>query len=111
MKKKMRFISGDEVVVTAGCEKGARGKVLKVYLRESKITVQGVNLRNKRVKNRAEGAIRVMKIEAPFDASNAMHVDPMSGVKTKIGYKVVEGKKFRYAKKSGELINAIKASA
>jgi large subunit ribosomal protein L24 len=96
----------DNVIVITGGDKGKRGKVLKVFPKEGRALVQGVNLvkRHKRQTQKEQGGI-VTK-EAAIQLSNIAHVDPKSGKATRIGFKTLaDGSKVRFAKKSGEVID------
>jgi len=97
---------GDRVIVTAGRDKGKRGDVLKVFPKEDRALVTGVNMvkRHQRQTPKLQGGI--VSKEAPVHLSNLAHVDPKSGNATKIGWKVLgDGRKVRFAKKSGEVID------
>ncbi len=101
-----RIKKGDRVVVIAGRDKGKVGEVLKVFPKEQRAIVQGVNLvkRHQRPTPRDPGGI-VTK-EAPIHLSNLAHIDPKDGKPTRIGFRFLEdGRKVRYAKRSGELID------
>jgi len=102
---KMKIKKGDQVVVTTGANKGAKGEVLKVDLQNARIVVQGVNVRKKHVKPTQGRAGGIETIEAPIHVSNVSLADPKSGDATRVGYKTLkDGKKVRFAKKSGETI-------
>ncbi len=96
---------GDKVVVIAGKDKGKRGEILSVLPSEGRAVVQGVNLvkRHQRPTQTSPGGINTK--EAPIQLSNLMIEDPKDGAPTRIGFKVEDGKKVRFAKKSGEVIN------
>ena len=101
----MKIIKGDKVVVIAGKDKGKTGVVQAVYPKKNKVVVEGVNVHKKHKKptqQNAEGSI--VEVYAPIDASNVMLVDPKTKKPTKIGHKVVKGKKVRVAKKSGTVL-------
>ena len=69
------------------------------------MVVEGVNVVKKHVRPsqmNPDGGI--VEFEAPIHASNVMIVDPKSGKPTRVGYKFVDGKKVRFAKKSGEVL-------
>ena len=69
------------------------------------LVVEGVNVVKKHVRPsqmNPDGGI--VEFEAPIHASNVMIVDPKSGKPTRVGYKFVDGKKVRFAKKSGEVL-------
>ncbi|MBV9549962.1 MAG: 50S ribosomal protein L24 [Alphaproteobacteria bacterium] len=96
----------DNVIVISGRDKGKKGKVLKVLPKEERALVQGVNVvkRHQRQTQREQGGI--VSKEAPVHLSNIAHVDPKSGKATRIGFKILaDGKKVRFAKKSGEVID------
>ena len=98
----MKIIKGDKVIVIAGKDKGKTGDIQKVLPRTNRVVVEGVNLRKKHKKptqNNPEGSI--VEIYAPIDASNVMLVDPKTKKPTRIGHKIVKGKKVRVAKASG----------
>ena len=80
--------------------------MLKVFPKENRALVQGVNMvkRHQRQTQTQQGGI-VTK-EAPIHLSNIAHVDPKSGKATRIGFKMLDdGRKVRFAKKSGEVID------
>ena len=96
---------GDKVIVIAGNDKGKTGTIQKVYPKLNKVVVENVNVRKKHKKptqQNTEGSI--VEVYAPIDASNVMLVDPKTKKPTRIGHKVVKGKKVRVAKKSGTVL-------
>ena len=111
----MKIKTGDTVVVIAGkdskqvTKKGVEsttGKVLKVYPETNKVVVEGVNKVKKHQKptqQNTQGSI--IEKEAPIDASNVMLLDPKTKTPTRVGYKMENGKKVRYAKKSGTVLD------
>jgi large subunit ribosomal protein L24 len=102
---KMKIKKGDQVIVTTGASKGAKGEVLNVDYANSRVLVQGVNMRKKHKKPTQQAAGGIETIEAPLHVSNVSLVDPKSGDATRVGYKTLkDGKKVRFAKKSGETI-------
>lgn len=102
-----RVRKGDKVVVVAGKDKAKTGTVLVVYPKENKVLVEGVNLIKRHTKpNAANPDGGILEREAPLHVSNVQLVDPKTGAPTRVGYKTLEdGKKVRYAKKSGEEID------
>ncbi|MEC9435017.1 MAG: 50S ribosomal protein L24 [Pseudomonadota bacterium] len=97
---------GDRVVVLAGRDKGNEGEILKVLPSDGKALVQGVNMvvRHQRQTAQSQGG-RISK-EATIDLSNLALIDPKTGGPTRVGFKTVDGKKVRFAKKSGEIVDA-----
>jgi large subunit ribosomal protein L24 len=102
-----RIKKGDRVIVTTGRDKGKKGEVLKVFPKENRAIVSGVNTvkrHQKQTQRTPQGGI-VTK-DMPVDLSNLAHVDPKSGLATRIGWKVLgDGRRVRFAKKSGEVID------
>ena len=101
----MNFVKGDKVIVIAGKDKGKTGVIQKVLPRTNRVVVEGVNLHKKHKKptqNNPEGSI--LEIYVPIDASNVMIVDPKTKKPSRIGHKVVKGKKVRVALKSGTVL-------
>nr|WP_222530181.1 50S ribosomal protein L24 [Azospirillum sp. 412522] len=96
----------DKVVVLTGRDKGKTGEVLKVFPKENRAVVQGVNVvkKHQRASARSQGGI--IEMEAPINVSNLAHVDPKDGKPTRVGFKILEdGRKVRVAKRSGEVID------
>ena len=103
--KKFHIKKGDTVFVNAGNDKGKTGKVLEVLRDKDRVIVEGINMGSKHTKPNAKAPQGgIIKQEAGIHVSNVQLVDPKSGAATRVGYKMVDGKKVRYAKKSGEEI-------
>lgn len=103
--KKIHIKKGDTVYVNAGNDKGNTGKVLEVIVDRDRAVVEGVNIVSKHTKpNSAHPQGGIIKQEASVHISNLNLIDPKSGKATRVGYRVQDGKKVRYAKKSGEEI-------
>jgi large subunit ribosomal protein L24 len=94
----------DTVIVIAGRDKGKKGVVLKAMPKENKVVVQGINLVKRHTKPSQESAGGIISKEAPIDVSNVALIDPTSGKPTRVGFKTVDGRKVRYAKRSGDVI-------
>ena len=102
---KLKIKKGDRVKVITGKSKGKIGKVFKVFPDISKLLITGVNLATKHIKPSKTSEGGIVQQELPIHVSNVSHIDPKTGAVTKIGYKTLEdGKKVRFAKKSGEII-------
>jgi len=98
---------GDRVVVLAGKDKGKGGEVLRVYPKESRVIVSGVNVVKRHTAPSQMNAGGIVEKEAPLHVSNVAHADPKDGKPTRVGFKVLEGdRKVRYAKRSGEVIDS-----
>ena len=95
---------GDTVQIIAGKDKGAEGKVVSVDPKNGKVVVEGLNMVTKHAKpSQANPNGGIVEKEAPIDASNVMLV--VKGQKTRVGFKIEDGKKVRVAKKTGEVID------
>ena len=105
MPIKLKIKKGDNVVVLTGRDAGKKGQVLKVIPKENRAIVSGVNLvkRHTNPTQTAEGGIFTK--EATINISNIAIEDPKDGKPTKVGYKTVDGKKVRFARRSGEVID------
>ena len=97
---------GDKVIVTTGRDKGKKGEVLKVFPKDTKALVAGVNVVKRHQRQTQAQQAGIVSKEAPIHLSNIAHVDPKSGKATRIGSKTLnDGRKVRFAKKSGEVID------
>ena len=95
---------GDNVIVLTGRDKGKQGEILAVMPKDGRALVSGINMvtRHQRQSQAAEGG-RIQK-EAPIQLSNLAYVDS-DGSATRVGFRMEDGKKVRFAKKSGEVID------
>jgi large subunit ribosomal protein L24 len=102
----MHVKKGDTVKVISGKDKGKTGVVLTALPKKDRVLVEGVNIIKKHTKpNQANPQGGIVSQEAAIHVSNVMLIDPKSGEPTRVGYKVVDGKKVRVAKKSGEQLD------
>jgi large subunit ribosomal protein L24 len=102
---KSRLKKGDQVIVIAGKNKGKTGAVERVDRKHDKIYVSGVNTVKRHTKpsvTSPQGGI-VEKI-APLHVCNVMLLDPKDKKPTRVGFKTVDGKKVRVAKRSGTVL-------
>jgi len=107
----MKIKVSDTVLVTTGKYKGKTGKVMRVYKKTNRVTVEKVNIRTRHIKKTAQKAGEKIQYEAPFNASNVMVIDPTTKKPTRVGYKIIKGKKLRIGKKSGEGLDQAFAKA
>ncbi|SRR5579883_922579 len=98
--------TGDTVRVTRGEDKGKEGKVLRVYPKTGRVTVEGVNIvKRHRKARRPEEQSGIIEHPAPIHASNVMLLDPKSGRPTRVRVRIDDdGTKERIAAASGEPI-------
>ncbi len=104
---KLKIKKGDKVVVITGRDKGKTGEVKQVLPAENRVIVDGVNMIKRHTSPSAGNAGGIVEKEASIHVSNIAYVDPKTDKPTRIGYKTLEdGRKVRYAKRSGEIIDA-----
>lgn len=102
----MHVKNGDKVRVITGKDKGKEGKILKVLSKSDRVVVEGVNTVKKHQKPSNSNPQGGIKDEAAaIHVSNVMLLDPETNEPTRIGYKTVDGKKVRVAKKSGKQLD------
>jgi len=99
----MHVKKNDVVEVISGDDKGKRGKVLRVLLKDNKIVVEGINRTKKAVKpNKRNPQGGQLSIELPLAASNVLLIDPQDGKPTRTGVRIQpDGSKVRYSKRTG----------
>ena len=95
-----KFKVGDQVLVTAGKDKGRKGKIIKV-LANNYVVVKGVNLYKKHLKPREGQAGGIVEIERPLSPAKIM-ILTKDGQPTRVGFKLISTGKVRIAKKTGE---------
>jgi large subunit ribosomal protein L24 len=101
---KLKIKSGDTVKVIAGDHKGSEGKVQKVLADKNKAIVEGVNMVKKHTKPSAQSPQGgIVEKEAPIQISN-LSLLTSKGEATRIGFRMEDGKKVRFSKKSNEVI-------
>lgn len=107
----MKIKKNDFVKVIAGNDRGKTGKVLKVFPKENRLIIEGVNIRKRHTKptqKNPQGGI--FEKEAPIHISNVMILDPKTNEPSRIGAKIIldekTGKKksARLSIKSGEML-------
>ena len=103
---KVHVVKGDTVRVVRGDDKGKEGKVIRVYPKTGRVTIEGVNIvKRHRKARRAEEQSGIIDMPAPLHASNVMLLDPKSGAPTRIRAKIdADGTKERISVKSGDAI-------
>lgn len=102
-----RIRKGDQVIVTAGKDKGKKGDVVSVL--GDKVIVSNVNIVKRHTKPNPQvgQAGGVIEREAPIHISNVMLFNPGSGKGERIGIKMLEdGRKLRVFRSSGEAVDA-----
>jgi large subunit ribosomal protein L24 len=102
---KLHIKKGDTVIVLTGKDKGKKGNVQKVLVKEERAIVEGINMVSKSQKPSAKNPQGgIVKQEAPIHISNLSLIDPKSGKATRVSIKHDGKNVIRIAKKSGEEI-------
>ena len=97
---------GDKVMVLTGRDKGRTGEVIEVRPAADRALVRGVNIARKHQRQTASLQGGIIQKEMPIHVSNLAIADPTDGKPTRVGFKFLEdGRKVRYAKRSGDLID------
>ena len=97
---------GDDVIVITGKDKGKTGKVTQVLVQENKVIVAGINMVKRHTKPSQESAGGIISKEMPIQISNVAYIDPKTNKPTRLGIKIdKDGRKVRFAKKSGEVVD------
>ena len=103
---KLKLKKGDSVVVITGRDKGKTGEVLRVLPADSRVIVQGINVAKRHARPRMGDPGGIIEKELTIHISNVAHIDPRSSKPTRIGYKHLDdGRKVRFARRSGEVID------
>jgi large subunit ribosomal protein L24 len=101
----LKIKKGDKVVVISGSDKGKTGEVLRSIPSENRVVVQGVNLVKRHTRASATSQGGIIEKEATIHVSNVSHVDPKDNKPTRVGFKLVDDRKVRIAKRSGEQLD------
>jgi large subunit ribosomal protein L24 len=101
----LKIKKGDHVIVRTGRDKGKHGEVIEVRPKENRALVRGVNVVRRHQKQTAAQEGGIISKEAAIQISNLALEDPKDGKPTRVGFKFLDdGKKVRFAKRSGEII-------
>ena len=108
----MKIKREDEVLVTAGKDKGKRGRVLRVDPKRERVYVEGLNIIKRHTRprqvtdaQRPESVGGVIEREGPIHVSNVMLVDPKGQKPTRVSIVRENGKRYRVARASGQRID------
>jgi large subunit ribosomal protein L24 len=97
--------TGDKVVVLTGKDKGKEGEIVSVDPKAGKAVVDGINMAIRHTRQSANSQGGRVPQAMPIALSNLAMIDPKDGGATRVGFRMEDGKKVRFAKKSGETIN------
>lgn len=99
-----KIVSGDEVVVLRGKNKGSRGRVRQNMPREDKLVIEGINIVRKHIKRGRARQAGIVEIEAPMHASKVMIICPSCGEAARVGFRMSNDTKVRFCKKCDAVI-------
>ncbi len=96
----MKLKKGDTIKVIAGNDKGKTGTILTVFPEEGRVLVDGINMKKKHVRPRAQGQKgEIVQLPRPFQVSRAMLVCPKCGMSVRVGRELRGGRTVRVCKK------------
>ncbi len=99
----MNIKKGDTVIIMKGKDASKKGKVLQVLVAQNRVLVEGLNMKKRHVRAKRTGEKgQMVDMPHPVSRSSVALLDPKIGTATRLGTKVVNGKKVRVAKKSGQ---------
>lgn len=106
-QKKNSIKIGDRVKIISGSQKGFIGNIISILQQKLtfKVILEGIPARIKYKKATREGENTRQEIPFSLDISNVMLWESQTSQTSRIGFKVIDGKKVRYFKKSGNLVN------
>lgn len=96
---------GDNVQIMVGKDRGVQGKVLDVLRDKNRVVVEAANMVKKHQRSGPNQEAGIIEKEAPLNLSNVMLVDPTDGKPTRVGYKVEDGQKHRFSKRTGHKLD------
>jgi large subunit ribosomal protein L24 len=103
-----KILKGDEVIVTAGKDKGKQGTVLSI-LERNRILVENINVAKRHTKPNPQKGVAggIVEKEMPLHSSNIALFNPITQKGDKVGIKTLEdGSKVRYFKSNGEVVDS-----
>jgi large subunit ribosomal protein L24 len=102
----MPVTKGDSVRVMRGEDAGKEGKIIRVFLKTGRVTIEGINIvKRHRKARRAEEQSQIMEMPAPVHHSNVMLLDPKTGEPTRVRRRIDDdGTKERISVKSDDAL-------
>ena len=101
-----RIRKNDSVMIMAGRERGKIGKVIRVIPSEDRAVVERLNMVKRHRKPRGpQDTGGIVEKEAPLHLSNLMLIDPQDGRPTRVGFTVVDGRKLRVSRRTGNVLD------
>jgi len=91
----MKIHKGDQVLIISGKDRGRKSKVLEAFPKESRVVVEGINLRKKHMKPKKSGEKgQIIEIPAPLSVSNVKLICSKCGKAARVGYEKSKRNKF-----------------
>lgn len=96
----MKLKKGDEVIITAGKDKGKKGKIEKFFPKSDKVFLPGLNIYKRHMKKRDENNPGgIIEFSRPLPVANVSLICPKCNKETRVGFKVINKEKIRVCKK------------
>lgn len=90
----MKIRKGDTVKIMQGKDKGKKGKVMQVFVKNNRLSIEGLNLKVKHTRPKKEGEKgQTIQFPGPMNVANVMMICPKCSKLTRVGYKIMEDKK------------------
>ena len=111
MAKRMRIRTDDQVLLIGGKDAGKKGRVVRTDPKKRRVYVEGLNIVKRHERPRSTGDMAtanpggIVEKEGPIHVSNVMLVDPTDNKPTRIGVREEGGKRVRFSKRSGKVID------
>ena len=112
MGRTMKVRRDDDVIVIGGKDRGKRGRVIRTDPKKGYVFIEGLNMikrhqRPRSVKDAQKGGEvgGIIEREGPIHVSNVMLLDPTDNKPTRVGVRISEGTRERYAKRTGNAID------
>ncbi len=101
-----RIKKNDSVMIIAGKERGKVGKVIRVQPKQDRAVIERLNMVKRHVKPRGpQDSGGILEKEASIRLSNLMLVDPQDGRPTRVGFRIVDGRKMRVSRRTGNVLD------
>ena len=110
-RRALKIRSGDQVKVISGKDRGKTGRVLRVEPRRNRVFVEGLNMIKRAQRATQTGPTSqqtagIIEREGGIHVSNVMLLDPNDGRPTRVGVEIVDGKRYRIARRSGARLDS-----
>ena len=90
----MKIRKGDTIKIIRGKDRGKKGKVMQVFIKDNRLSIEGLNLKIKHTRPKKEGEKgQTVQFPGPMDIANVMLICPKCNKPTRVGYKKLENKK------------------